>query len=135
MDKRRQISRRHYLKHIDNIRVRAKAHKDANREKIRSLERIAARKRRMRKMGLTEEHLAAVLVEQNHVCAICQLFPVRADGGREMALDHCHKTGRFRGVLCNSCNTALGKFNDDASRLERAISYLAKAEITPLSLG
>ena len=39
-------------------------------------------------------------------------------------LDHNHGTGQFRGFLCDSCNTGLGKFKDDPDLLERAISYL-----------
>jgi len=41
-------------------------------------------------------------------------------------LDHCHKTGRIRGVLCNNCNTGLGKFYDDIELLKTAINYLQK---------
>lgn len=41
-----------------------------------------------------------------------------------LVIDHCHVTGKVRGLLCNGCNTALGAFQDDPKVLRRAISYL-----------
>ena len=41
-----------------------------------------------------------------------------------LAVDHNHKTGRVRGILCSFCNTALGKFDDSVGLLARAIEYL-----------
>lgn len=50
-------------------------------------------------------------------CAVC--------GATErLHLDHCHRTGRFRGQLCMHCNHALGKLGDDPERLQRMIKYL-----------
>lgn len=54
-------------------------------------------------------------------CEICSLMP-KANGS--LSLDHDHKTGKFRGWLCFSCNTTLGKFKDDPALLRRAIVYL-----------
>ena len=56
------------------------------------------------------------------VCEICGSAP----GKGKLALDHCHTTGHIRGLLCLSCNVALGHFRDDPDRLRRAIKYLAK---------
>lgn len=42
-----------------------------------------------------------------------------------MPIDHCHKTGKIRGILCSRCNTALGGFNDDIKLLDKAINYLS----------
>ena len=39
-------------------------------------------------------------------------------------VDHCHETGRLRGVLCFNCNSAIGKLGDDPDTLRRAIAYL-----------
>lgn len=44
----------------------------------------------------------------------------------KLCIDHCHKTGKNRGLLCSSCNFALGHFKDDKTVLEKAIKYLSK---------
>jgi len=67
-----------------------------------------------------------VLAAQEGACAICK---VTAPGGQgTFHVDHDHKTGAIRGLLCHHCNTALGKFKDSPILLETAIAYLAKAE-------
>ena len=60
---------------------------------------------------------------QGNSCAICGAKPK----GRRLAVDHDHKTGKIRGLLCMPCNTALGKFRDDPKLLRKAIKYLEKA--------
>jgi hypothetical protein len=42
----------------------------------------------------------------------------------ELAVDHCHTTGKVRGLLCSTCNTALGSFQDNPAYLKAAIHYL-----------
>lgn len=42
----------------------------------------------------------------------------------KMAIDHCHKTGQVRGLLCTNCNTAIGLMKDSPERLEAAASYI-----------
>ncbi len=59
-----------------------------------------------RKYNLTVEGYEQMLQHQNGVCKICKgLDP----SGRRLAVDHCHTTGEIRGLLCPSCNTALGR--------------------------
>ena len=41
-----------------------------------------------------------------------------------LCVDHCHKTGKIRGLLCFDCNTGLGKLGDDVQSIQRAIDYL-----------
>jgi hypothetical protein len=45
-----------------------------------------------------------------------------------MVVDHCHSTNKVRGILCDLCNTALGKFHDDVNLLSNAIGYLNKGK-------
>lgn len=52
---------------------------------------------------------------------ICQLCGKKH---KKLHYDHCHKTGKFRGILCPNCNHGLGKLGDDIAGLERAIAYL-----------
>lgn len=71
-------------------------------------------------IGLAEYE--ALLTAQGGVCAICGTQPNKA-----LAVDHCHRSGRIRGLLCGICNTALGGFKDDQALLTKAIEYLAGA--------
>lgn len=70
--------------------------------------------------GITLEDYTKMLVGQSGVCAIC----LKADPPRSLAVDHCHKTGKIRGLLCRACNVSIGLLEDDGDRLERAIRYL-----------
>lgn len=64
--------------------------------------------------------------KQSGCCAICGVHQSKQK--RVMAVDHCHSTKAVRGLLCFNCNTAIGKFNDDASLLYKAIAYITKNE-------
>ncbi len=68
--------------------------------------------------GLSEADHDAIRIHQKGLCAIC-LTETRA-----LCVDHDHKTGKVRGLLCRSCNTGLGGFKDDLPALERAQKYL-----------
>lgn len=80
--------------------------------------------------GVTLAEYEALFASQNGVCAIC-LQPERskaADGGpRAMPVDHCHKSGKVRGLLCTACNRGLGMFGDSEATLLAAINYLKKS--------
>lgn len=81
------------------------------------------------KYGITAEDYLNMLESQQGVCAICkQASPARSRRGvsedRRLSVDHCHETGKVRGLLCTKCNTGLGMFGDDTARLLSAIYYL-----------
>jgi ribosomal protein L37E len=79
--------------------------------------RQARRMKLARSYGITLEEYEAALKTAS--CEICG----EAD---RLVLDHCHGTGKARGILCNSCNVMLGIVRDDVSILEAAIRYLQK---------
>lgn len=92
-----------------------------------------AEKDRWRKLlkqyGVTEQRYQEMFDAQNGVCAICENpeMDKYANGTiRDLSVDHCHNTGKVRGLLCNKCNNAIGKFKDDTEILKRAINYLVK---------
>ncbi len=90
---------------------------------------ISSRNFRMKKHGLTGEHYNKLLLEQNGVCAICLGNETieRVKGGyKDLAIDHCHKTGKVRGLLCNKCNYAIGYLKDNPKNAQRAMEYLEK---------
>jgi hypothetical protein len=88
-------------------------------------ERHAARKRKQ-KTGWTEDAYRAKLAEQEGRCAICDTD--RCSRGRAMSADHCHRTGKPRGILCCRCNRAIGQLGDNAEGLRRAFAYLVRYE-------
>ncbi len=75
--------------------------------------------------GITPEQFADMLAAQAGRCAICGAELV---GGRRTHADHCHATGKFRGVLDHDCNLGLGNFHDDPLRLAGAIVYLTHSD-------
>lgn len=89
-----------------------------NRERCKYLGLRACLKR----YGLTPESYGSLLEKQNNCCAICQ---EPSKGGR-LSVDHCHRTGRVRGVLCKNCNTAIGLLRDAPSLFFKAIEYLKR---------
>lgn len=83
--------------------------------------------RNAKTMGLSLEERYAMYAEQNGRCAICKVEGARfGEGTRSttLALDHDHKTGEIRHLLCIKCNRGLGLFRDDAALLIRAAEYL-----------
>lgn len=74
------------------------------------------------KYNLSIEEYDKLLLEQNYKCAICRT--PQSDLKRSLAVDHCHKTGKVRGLLCTSCNIGLGNFKDNVSNVEDALFYL-----------
>ena len=85
----------------------------------------ASRNELRRKYGLTFAEFDKMLTEQNESCAICK-SPVAGGKHNRFMVDHDHKTGRVRGLLCKSCNIALGEVNDDLTTLKNMINYLSK---------
>lgn len=77
------------------------------------------------KYNITEADYDAMLAKQDGKCAVCHQPPKKT---RRLAVDHNHKTGYVRGLLCFSCNYGIGVFNDDPARLLSASKYL-RAEL------
>ena len=76
------------------------------------------------KYGITLNDVNEMKIKQSNCCAICKEEFVK---NKKINVDHCHKTGKVRGLLCHSCNTSLGKFKDSVEILNNAIKYLKKA--------
>ena len=79
--------------------------------------------------GVTLDNNSTVLLKdqtdknQNGICAICSGKQVQSKN-RSLAVDHCHKTNKVRGLLCIECNVGIGKFQDNLQLLISAIKYL-----------
>ncbi len=75
--------------------------------------------------NLSLELYNSLLKEQNHKCAVCGLDEKEAYK-ETLVVDHCHTTGRVRGLLCHNCNLALGHSKDSIDVLLKLIQYLNK---------
>lgn len=81
-----------------------------------------------RSFGLNPEQYNEMLRDQKGVCAICKNpeTTVRQNKVQSLSIDHDHLTGKIRGLLCNNCNRALGKFGDNINILKNAVRYLER---------
>lgn len=77
-----------------------------------------------RKYGISITQYREMSAKQNHVCAIC--FRPETVKNRSLCVDHCHQTGLIRQLLCQGCNTSLGKLEEDITRLENMIKYIKR---------
>lgn len=76
-----------------------------------------------RKYGLTVEAYEQMKSARDGCCDICK-EPERQN--KDLAVDHCHSTGKVRGLLCSNCNTGIGKLRDDPAVIRSAADYLER---------
>jgi hypothetical protein len=74
------------------------------------------------KYGITIDDYDLMFSKQNGVCAICKTSDLGRHG--KLYVDHDHKTGAFRGLLCHNCNLGVGHFHDESMSLRIAADYL-----------
>jgi hypothetical protein len=78
---------------------------------------------RMKKYGISAEDYYKLLDKQEQKCAICGA-EIGDSNGNRLYVDHDHKTGKVRGLLCANCNFGIGSLKDDVEILKKAILYL-----------
>jgi hypothetical protein len=93
-----------YLKHRETFLQRARVH---NLKK---------------KYGLSYEEFQSMYETRKGLCDICK---GPSEEGRLLSVDHCHETGKVRGLLCGPCNRGLGLFKDDPNLLHKALEYVS----------
>ena len=133
-ERARAIARDSYQRNKGKHRERTRKVREANPEKYRALARTQAKrayrrnpakfKERQRRdlYGITQEQWDALFAAQGFACAICRTIDPGTKAGWQT--DHCHGSGRLRGILCFGCNNGLGRFGDDPDRLRLAADYL-----------
>ena len=105
----------------------ARGYKRNQREKNKSQYGVADPRHFMEKYQLTMDQIDDMMEQQNFSCAICD-EKHKGIGVMQLYVDHCHDTGKVRGLLCFSCNTSLGGMQDDAQRLRKAAQYIESYE-------
>ncbi len=123
-EKKAAVGLRYRIKHKDKIAAKTRAWYRANRAYAlkRGTERL-----RKRLYGVTVEMFNAMIKAQKNKCPICSKHL------KKPHIDHCHKTGKVRGILCVKCNWGLGLFQDDQALMRKAIRYLNRGQITVLT--
>jgi Recombination endonuclease VII. len=82
--------------------------------------------RRKQKYGLSQEGFDRLLESQNNGCASCRKTFVGGNAFLVPHVDHDHKTGKVRGLLCRGCNIALGLLNESPENLRGLLEYLVR---------
>lgn len=153
LEKQRARNAAHYQANKDAYKNRSKAWREANPVKYReatkrhaeenrlkvmersrqwymeNLERakVTSRKNKLARYGLTMEAFDEMFQAQRGECLICQ------DVMSKPAVDHCHASGKVRGLLCRKCNSALGLLKDCPETIRRAAEYLIRSSSGAIS--
>jgi hypothetical protein len=105
----------YYAKNKEALKAYKREWTKNNRDKVS----VYGRKYRY---GLDNDQFTKMIEEQGNSCKICS----KDLGTCKAVVDHCHSTNSVRGILCNSCNVALGFINDDLGWLNKAKKYLTE---------
>ena len=105
-------------KPLDEFYYRKDSNKHTNECKDCRIER-----QRVKKLGVSNNDYEKMFIEQEGQCKICNC-KLNSSRYTKFAVDHCHKTGEVRGLLCTNCNTGLGLFKDSQHRLQKALDYI-----------
>lgn len=101
---------------------RLKVYREKNRDRIKNNSYKYNIKSRY---NLSMNEYENMKKSQNNLCKICNGKNKKTTRDR-LCIDHCHKTGKIRGLICDSCNNGIARFNEDISILKNAIKYLIK---------
>ena len=130
--RRRRVYRRKWRKeNVERLRAKARREYANNPEKHRKVAREYYRNNRQReldrirknKYGIDGVGFRKIMKQQNNKCLICN------EGmSKNLSVDHDHKTGEIRGVICNSCNLAIGNAHSSPRILRALADYLEEFE-------
>lgn len=96
----------------------------------KNLKRLASRKHSLEGFGLTIDQYDALVLRQDNLCACCGMAETAlsntGDFIKRLAVDHDHKTGQIRSLLCQACNQMIGHAKEDVTRMQKGIEYLKR---------
>lgn len=112
----REYKKSYLKKYPDRVKESDRKYKEANKKENYRWDNLR------QKYNLSEEDYNILLHSQDNLCKVCSKFLTYPH------IDHCHKTGKIRGILCPSCNTGLGKLGDTVEGVRKALEYLEEFE-------
>lgn len=114
--------------HIEERKRIVKRYHDSHNVQQRVANGRARARQRGHAFAVTIEEVQRAQDVQCDLCTICGNAETRTQHGvvQALAIDHCHFSGRFRGLLCEACNKVLGFVEDSPGRLHKAIEYLQR---------
>lgn len=114
-EKRNATVREWRASNPEKAKASCRAWQISNREQVNYTHREA----RLKSYGISLGQFIGMAVAQEAKCVICR-------GQGKLVVDHCHTTGRVRGLLCRKCNLGIGHLKDSPEMLQRALAYLEK---------
>lgn len=117
-------SREYWYKNRDTLMPKQAERYKNNKDRYKSASKKVSLKK---EYNLTELEYKQMFEKRNSLCDICKKQETaKHQSGiiKSLSVDHCHKTGKVRGLLCNMCNRGLGLFLDNTELLKTAINYL-----------
>jgi hypothetical protein len=118
---------RHYAQNRKILIAKSRRWAKENPAERKRIARLHARNKVLQRLGIVQADVDSTREKQNNACAICN----RKFRGKKVRpnIDHCHRTGKFRGLLCQWCNPAIGMLQDSEKVLKSAIQYLRKSNV------
>ena len=126
-ERARERARRYYIKYPERVKANSLWSYYTRKDRGIKPPKRSNEKRRSEylksKYGITEAVYQSMLEKQSGLCAICKCEEASTPKGK-LCIDHNHKTGKLRALLCNNCNAALGLLDEYTGNFKRAILYL-----------
>jgi hypothetical protein len=126
-------TRLYYAKTVDKRKEYSQKYEKERRDRPKDHNTKKKNSRMFLIYGITDVDYKEMLMNQGGVCKVCK-GPPNVLGQKRMAIDHNHKTGEVRGLICMICNVMLGHAKDSIQILTSAIEYL-KSEPTKFRYG
>lgn len=117
-------------KRREHRQLNPELYKQAAKEKYHSSDKIQYREAGWRKAGIknmTVKRYDELFLKQNESCGICKTH--QSSFKRTLSVDHCHKTGNVRGLLCDNCNRALGYLKESKQIINNMLKYIENETI------
>ena len=117
----KEYNKEYRKKNVEKLSANNKKWREENKEQD-ALVMLKARLKR--KYNLSIDEYKTLIESQNNSCKVCGTHAKNNLKGK-LYIDHCHTTGKVRGLLCMKCNSALGLLNDDKALIQNLLDYLS----------